>query len=87
MTCKDCIHERVCYSLIKSGLPYVDEELPAEAFCMTFRGNTDFVKVIRCKDCKYWDKQKDSLQGRCILSSNYPTGAWYCANAERKDEQ
>lgn len=47
----------------------------------------DVAEVIRCKDCKYWDKLNEGLQGRCILSGNYPTGTWYCANAERKDEQ
>lgn len=43
MTCKDCIHERVCYALIKDGLPYMDDEHPAEAFCMTFRNKLDLV--------------------------------------------
>ena len=46
----------------------------------------DAVQVVRCKDCKYWEKQKDSAQGRCILSGNYPTSAWFCANGERKDD-
>ncbi len=45
----------------------------------------DFIKVIRCKDCKWWSKEKDSLQGRCALLQMYPTGEWYCANAERKE--
>lgn len=44
MTCKDCIHERVCYALIKSGLPY-DDLLPAEAFCMTFKNKSDVIEV------------------------------------------
>ena len=46
----------------------------------------DAVPVVRCKDCKYWEKQKDSAQGQCILSGNYPTSAWFCANGERKDD-
>lgn len=41
-------------------------------------------KVIRCKDCDFWAKQKDSLQGRCALMGTYPTGNWFCGNAERK---
>ena len=40
MTCKDCIHERVCSALIKDGLPYLAGSLPAEAFCMTFATET-----------------------------------------------
>ena len=45
----------------------------------------DAVEVVRCKDCKFWQKQKDSLQGRCIPSDNYPTGEWYCANGELRE--
>lgn len=41
-------------------------------------------ELVRCKDCKWWTKQEDSLQGRCALMQSYPTGAWYCANGERK---
>ena len=37
-------------------------------------------KIVQCKDCKWWKKQKDSAQGRCRLLGIYPTGAWYCAN-------
>ena len=42
--------------------------------------------IIKCKDCKWWRKQKDSAQGRCRLLGIYPTGAWYCGNAERRTE-
>lgn len=42
------------------------------------------LEIIRCKDCEWWEKQKDSLQGRCELMRMYPTGAWYCGNARRR---
>ena len=42
-------------------------------------------EIIRCKDCEWWEKQKDSLQGRCELMQMYPTGAWYCGNAQRRE--
>lgn len=38
-------------------------------------------QVTRCRDCGWWEKQADSLQGRCSLLGIYPTGSWYCANA------
>ena len=44
----------------------------------------DVAPVVRCKDCAYWTKIKDSAQGRCALFCHYPTGSWYCANGERK---
>ena len=43
-------------------------------------------ELIRCKDCKWWTKQKDSTQGRCGLLEMYPAGGWYCANARRRTD-
>ena len=43
-------------------------------------------QIIRCKDCNFWTKQEDSLQGRCALMGTYPTGNWFCGNAERRTE-
>lgn len=45
----------------------------------------DAVEAVRCKDCKFWDKQSNSAQGRCILIGNYPTGNWFCANGAKMD--
>lgn len=42
-------------------------------------------EIIRCKDCAWWTKQEDSLQGRCTLLRIYPTGVWFCGNAERRE--
>lgn len=47
----------------------------------------DAAPVVRCKDCKWWTKQEKSIQGRCALNGMYPTGGWYCANGERKDNE
>ena len=46
----------------------------------------DVEPVVHCKDCEYWTKQVDSLQGRCALGGHYPTGGWYCANGERRND-
>ncbi len=54
MTCKDCIHERVCEALCPKGLlPYQSSDYPAELFCLEFENKAGFVEVVRCKDCKY----------------------------------
>lgn len=42
--------------------------------------------IIRCKDCDWWTKQEDSLQGRCALLQIYPTGGWFCGSAERRKD-
>lgn len=47
----------------------------------------DVEPVVRCKDCRWWAKQEKSIQGRCALNGTYPTGGWYCANGERKEDE
>lgn len=42
-------------------------------------------EVVCCKDCKWWSNEYNSLQGRCELLQIYPTGAWFCGNAQRKE--
>ena len=37
-------------------------------------------EVVRCRDCVFWEKKTNSLQGRCCLFQIYPTGTWFCAN-------
>ena len=43
-------------------------------------------KMIHCRDCVWWVKQIDSLQGRCALHQMYTTGSYYCGSAERKQD-
>ena len=57
-------------------------------------------EIIRCKDCKWWDKTEDSPFGYCMamkhgyMSTNWEIGIYrrykgdfYCADAEPKGEQ
>lgn len=45
---------------------------------------SDVRKVVCCRDCYWWDKQENSLQGRCSLLPIYPTGSWFCGNGIRE---
>ena len=45
MTCKDCIHEKVCDNLIAHGLPWEDGKYPAEKWCDHFKPTADVVEV------------------------------------------
>lgn len=58
----------------------------------------DAVPVVRCRDCKWWDKKDESPYGYCHACKHghwsehweisiYRTykGDWYCADGERKD--
>lgn len=62
-TCKDCIHYYVCNSKdancredigFGSDVIFITESLKAEEQCDEF-----FPDVIRCKDCKYYEIDKD----------------------------
>lgn len=39
--------------------------------------------IVRCEECEWWQKQDDSLQGRCAKYGFYPTGKYFCAGGER----
>ena len=79
-TCKDCIHYGICSLWSTKDL----EEDEAYKYCFgNFKSAADVVEVVRCKDCEWWTKQKDSAQGRCSLLGIYPTGAWYCGNGRK----
>lgn len=60
-TCRDCIHEKVCFALIKNGLPYIDNEIPAEAFCMTFADKSKYIEL----PMKVTGKLKEELTKYC----------------------
>ncbi len=59
----------------------------------------DAVSVVRCKECKWWDKDEDSIYGYCLACKHgYHTANWeidiyrkqkedfYCADGERKGD-
>lgn len=66
MTCRNCIHERVCSALIESGLPYNDE-CPAEIFCLKFKDKSKFIE-LPCKvgDTVYVIMDIESVHSRIL---------------------
>ena len=60
----------------------------------------DAVEVVRCRDCKWWDKDDNDLYGYCMamkhgyMSANWEIGIYrkykgnfYCADGERKTDE
>ena len=47
--------------------------------------SADVVEVIRCKDCKWWQKQQDGIHGICNRFRFWSTGMFYCAASEAGD--
>ena len=72
-TCNDCIYYPVCnYKM----------------WCDLFKDKTNFVEVVRCKDCLYATERYGHLN--CIHGVSY-RNSWnkpddYCSYGERKTE-
>ena len=61
----------------------LEDTVPSHRAKIAIANGTPF---LRCKDCKFWTKEKNSLQGYCHMGKGYPTGEWYCGNARKEDE-
>lgn len=70
-TCKDCLHNDVCHFTFK-GCELTEEE---KKDCGFFKPKTDYVEVVRCKDCKH--QYTDPIgQVWCILRKNQELGRY-----------
>ena len=73
-SCKDCM----CYEILCQHTLQDDELKP----CKSFKNKSDFVEVVRCKNCKHYDEvgecEVHPYDGR--FNVNY-----FCADGERKD--
>lgn len=47
-TCKDCLHYDICTFHITGN---------ENERCCHFKNKADVVEVVRCKDCKHWEKR------------------------------
>ena len=89
MTCKDCIHEKICGHFIPQGLPWDDGEFPAELFCDHFKPKSRFIELpCAVGDTVYWvtklcdenGREESAInEGTIISFSLQNDGLWfYC---------
>lgn len=64
MTCKDCIHEKVCEGSINTSSS-------VEKNCKFFKNKTDVVEVVRCKDCIYFKESEVTNSCYCDWHREY----------------
>lgn len=73
--------------------------IQAESAILRYIDKIPSAELIRCKDCKWWDKGDDTPYGYCFamkhgyFSSNWEIGIYrkykgdfYCADAEKKEK-
>lgn len=51
----------------------------------------DFVEIVRCRDCKYWETDwtpQGVSDGRhyCAPLDLFPSADWYCSDGEKREE-
>lgn len=59
------------------------ERLKNDPDAMTFA--VEWVEVIRCKDCKFWENQDESMRWLPCMNMRM-NGHWFCGSAERREE-
>ena len=82
MTCKDCVHYEVCKYFEEN---YDIELYEDQAFeCLKFKPKFNFVEVVRCKDCKYYNTNgcADGF-GWCEEVDCGKMDYFYCSYAEK----
>lgn len=78
--CEKCIHEEVCDQSSRQ----MWSAMASETECTDFKNKADFVKVVRCKDCR----RSNSM----IFKGFYRCGRWrrtkrendFCSCGERR---
>ena len=95
MTCKDCVHENVCNKLCPKGLlPYKSNKYPAEKFCLEFTSKSDYVEVVKCKDCKHWNERENECKNDYVVTDNEGGASFslnfylddFCSYGERRTD-
>ena len=70
--CNTCMHYSVC---MKCRDPFTYDIIPSV-------GCNSHTKLVRCKDCKYWE---DGYFGYCTKIHSAMEYDAFCSNGERKD--
>ena len=86
MTCKDCIHYKIC---LDNGDDAAKQNAPnAEKECEEFKNKADFVEVpYRCETCvRKKGKVNECGDVYCILHKGYFDRDAFCSYGERKND-
>lgn len=83
MTCKDCVHHNICIW---------ENELEEEsnAHCTSYKNKADFVEVVRCKDCIFYEPHGNGKVGICRhlkLKRYLKHNIDFCSYGERRDTE
>lgn len=82
MTCKDCIHNEVCY---RREISNDSEEHIRKLGCIDFIARADVKKVVRCENCKNYELMKSNNYHFCNEFGGYVTEKDFCSRGTKMD--
>lgn len=47
--------------------------------------NTSEIELVRCTDCKHWERRECGQYGTCENRDGFYPFDWFCADGERKE--
>ena len=86
--CEKCVHEELCDQPSRQLWGHLTKETD----CSDFKDRTNYVEVVRCKDCKhYYHSVSSGKDGRCVIFGSYDTDPSvyltdFCSYGERRNE-
>lgn len=78
--CGDCLHFRNCSHYVTP-----EETFPEVGGCSAFKNKGDFVEVVRCKDCVFWDGDRRCNGRKNGLVMEYTDEDDFCSYGERRE--
>ncbi len=66
----------------------IEEEQFKEFSAMNITETVEITRLIRCKDCMYWDKSWQTIEGchYCGMIDKQTEGNFFCGDGEREEE-
>ena len=87
MACKDCVYSPICKVYADFGV--TDVPYDKNDTCEMFKSKSDFVEVVRCKDCKYFSNDTDFCRKHnkwyCTWDYTIKSKRDFCSYGERKE--
>ena len=80
MTCKDCIHNEVCYR--REVCTDIEEHI-RKLGCMDFIARADVEEIVRCKNCKNYELMKSGNYHFCNEFGGRVTEKDFCSRAQK----
>lgn len=88
MICEDCVHHDLCFD---NGTLFINftttgrkaENVETNCPFKNFKNKSEFVEVVRCKDCGSYNKH----YGECTLNGSHFGENGYCCRGTRTPKE